>query len=54
MGVDYDSTGYESTGTRYYTGKYKKYGETFGVGDVVRCCIDLDGHNKSFSYFKNG
>ncbi|KAL4467096.1 hypothetical protein ABPG72_019306 [Tetrahymena utriculariae] len=54
LGVDYDSCGYENSGTRYYAGNYKKYGETFGPGDVIRCCIDLEGQNKSFSFYKNG
>lgn len=53
LGLDFGGIGFDNKGVKYYGGHQKMYGETFGVGDVIRCCIDLDDQFV-VSYYKNG
>lgn len=53
IGFDYEGCGYDNNGLKTFGAKEMGYGESFEVGDVIRCCIDLD-EGFIVSYFKNG
>jgi hypothetical protein len=41
-GVDKSGFGYGGTGKRSNNKQFESYGETFGLGDVIGCLLDLD------------
>lgn len=53
LGSDFDGCGFDNNGIKYYGSFQKSYGDSFSVGDVIRCCIDLD-KDYTISYYKNG
>lgn len=52
LGADALGFGYGSAGKKANARQYDAYGEPFGVGDVVLCCLDCGGGTISFA--KNG
>lgn len=52
LGTDRWSFGYGGTATKSNAGQFTKYGQTFGQGDAITCCVDLD--RRAITYMKNG
>ncbi|CAK0823440.1 unnamed protein product [Prorocentrum cordatum] len=52
LGMDDRSFGYGGTATKSHAGKYGKYGQTYGKGDIVVALIDLERH--ALGFMKNG
>lgn len=52
LGCDQWSFGYGGTATKSHANNFTKFGQTYGQGDAVTCCIDLD--RRAILYMKNG
>ena len=52
LGTDKESFGYGGTGKKSHGKKFEDYGETFGMGDVVGCWVDVGRGEVGFA--KNG
>ncbi|KAF5394386.1 ATP-dependent RNA helicase DDX1 [Paragonimus heterotremus] len=52
VGTDAESFGFGGTGKMSHRRQFDSYGESFGIGDVVGCFLDLD--NMSIYWSKNG
>ena len=52
LGTDRFGYGFGGTGKKSNNRQFDDYGETFGMHDVVGCCLDLDKYEISF--YKNG
>ncbi|CAD5217936.1 unnamed protein product [Bursaphelenchus xylophilus] len=52
LGTDDQGYGFGGTGKKSHAGNFEDYGESFTLGDVIGCFIDLDFGQISFS--KNG
>ncbi|CAH9059688.1 unnamed protein product [Cuscuta europaea] len=54
LGESLHSFCFEATGDTYTAGSCSEYGESFGVGDKIICCLDLENsNNASIGFFKN-
>lgn len=55
LGESKHSFGYGGTGKFSNAGKFSDYGEKFGIGDTIVCCIDLESKPlASIGFSKNG
>ncbi|KAI5448142.1 hypothetical protein KIW84_015535, partial [Lathyrus oleraceus] len=55
LGETKNSFGYGATGRFSNAGKFLKFGDKFGVGDTIVCCIDLESKPlASIGFSKNG
>nr|GMC65664.1 heterogeneous nuclear ribonucleoprotein U-like protein 1 [Ipomoea batatas] len=54
LGESLQSFGFGGNGKFSSAGKFGNYGESFGVGDTILCCIDLESKPASIGFFKNG
>lgn len=55
LGESQHSFGYGGTGKFSNRGKFESFGERFGVGDTIVCCVDLDAKPlASIGFAKNG
>lgn len=55
LGETKDSFGFGGTGKFSNFGKFLEFGDRFGVGDTIVCCIDLEGKPfGSIGFCKNG
>ncbi|XP_019162868.1 PREDICTED: heterogeneous nuclear ribonucleoprotein U-like protein 1 [Ipomoea nil] len=54
LGQSLHSFGFGGTGWFSSAGTFHNYGEPFGVGDTIVCCIDLETKPASIGFFKNG
>lgn len=52
LGTDRWGFGYGGTATKSNANQFTKFGQTFGKGDAITCCVDLD--RRAILYFKNG
>lgn len=53
LGTDKGGYGYGGTGKKSNSKDFKDYGEAFGAGDVIGCCVSLEGSG-SIQFTKNG
>lgn len=53
-GEDADSYGYGGTGRFSDNCKFRLYGETYGMGDVMLAIVDFTARPPTISYCKNG
>ena len=53
-GEEENSFGYGGTSKFSDNNKFRNYGETFDVGDVIGALLDLDSRAPNISYAKNG
>jgi ATP-dependent RNA helicase DDX1 len=54
LGTDKAGFGFGGTGKKSNNKAFDAYGEAFGKGDVIGCCIDLSENAGSISWAKNG
>lgn len=54
LGESLHSFGFGGTGKFSSAGMFLNYGEHFGVGDTIVCCIDLETKPASIGFSKNG
>eukprot|EP00930_Biecheleria_cincta_P039257 TRINITY_DN27000_c0_g1_i1.p1 TRINITY_DN27000_c0_g1~~TRINITY_DN27000_c0_g1_i1.p1 ORF type:complete len:1619 (-),score=376.47 TRINITY_DN27000_c0_g1_i1:52-4908(-) len=52
LGKDKWGFGYGGTATKSNSNQFTKYGQTYGPGDAITCCVDLD--RRAITYMKNG
>lgn len=51
--MDFEGVGLDNNGVKHYGGIQRNFTISFTVGDIIRCCIDLQ-ETYTVSYFKNG
>lgn len=54
LGESLHSFGFGGTGKFSTAGRFSDYGENFGVGDTIICCLDLETKPASIGFAKNG
>ena len=52
IGTDGESFGFGGTGKMSHRHQFTDYGESFGLNDVLGCCLDLD--ERTIAWSKNG
>ena len=52
LGTDGNGFGYGGTGKKSVAGKFEDYGEPYGAGDTITCCVDRTAG--TITYYKNG
>jgi len=48
------AVGFGGTGKKVFRGKYDKYGQAFGEGDVIGCLLSREGDSGSLVFTLNG